>query len=115
MACYFGDRLRHRGSFVVIAGCVSIVGYAMYLSSTNPNVLYASLFLQIIGVYTVAPLQSTWMRESHDIEIFCAWLIPLANNLAPYYKRATGIALGFVSTNSGGILSTYVTAPKSPT
>jgi hypothetical protein len=36
----------------------------MYLSSTNPNVLYASLFLQIMGVYTVAPLQSTWMRES---------------------------------------------------
>ena len=59
-----GDRLRHRGTFVVIAGCVSIVGYAMYLSSENPNVLYASLFLQIMGVYTVAPLQSTWMRES---------------------------------------------------
>jgi hypothetical protein len=35
----------------------------MYLSSTNPKVLYASLFLQIMGVYTVAPLQSTWMRE----------------------------------------------------
>lgn len=63
VACYMGDRLRHRGTFVVVAGCVSIVGYAMYLSSTNPNVLYASLFLQIMGVYTVAPLQSTWMRE----------------------------------------------------
>jgi MFS family permease len=64
VACYMGDRLRHRGTFVVIAGCVSIAGYAMYLSSTNLNVLYASLFLQIMGVYTVAPLQSTWMRES---------------------------------------------------
>lgn len=64
VACYFGDRLRHRGAFVVGAGCVSIVGYAMYLSSTDPQVLYASLFLQIIGVYTVAPLQSTWMRKS---------------------------------------------------
>ena len=63
VACYVGDRMRHRGTFVVVAGCVSIVGYAMYLSSTNPNVLYASLFLQIMGVYTVAPLQSTWMRE----------------------------------------------------
>jgi hypothetical protein len=58
-----GDRIRHRGAFVVAAGCVSIAGYAMYLSSTNPQVLYASLFLQIIGVYTVAPLQSTWMRK----------------------------------------------------
>jgi predicted MFS family arabinose efflux permease len=58
-----GDRIRHRGAFVVGAGCISIAGYAMYLSSTNPQVLYASLFLQIIGVYTVAPLQSTWMRK----------------------------------------------------
>lgn len=63
VACYAGDRLRHRGAFVVGAGCLSIIGYAMYLSSTNPQVLYTSLFFQIIGVYTVAPLQSTWMRE----------------------------------------------------
>lgn len=33
-----------------------------------------------------------------------------ANNLDPFYKRSTGIAMGFVSTNSGGILSTYVLA-----
>jgi hypothetical protein len=29
-----------------------------------------------------------------------------ADNLDPFYKRSTGIAMGFVSTNSGGILST---------
>jgi hypothetical protein len=30
----------------------------------------------------------------------------IANNLAPFYKRVTGITLGFIATNSGGILST---------
>lgn len=37
----------------------------MYYTSTDPNVLYASLFLQVIGAYTVAPLQSVWMRKSN--------------------------------------------------
>ena len=40
----------------------------------------------------MAPLLSSWQP----------------NNLAPYYKRVTGIAFGFISTNSGGILSTWL-------
>ena len=64
----------------------------MFLGSTNGQVLYASLFLQVIGAYTMAPLLSSWQP----------------NNLAPYYKRVTGIAFGFISTNSGGILSTWL-------
>lgn len=31
-----------------------------------------------------------------------------ANNLAPFYRRVTGITMGFVATNSGGILSTWL-------
>jgi len=64
----------------------------MFLGSTNNQVLYGSLFLQVIGAYTMAPLLSSWQP----------------NNLAPYYKRVTGIAFGFISTNSGGILSTWL-------
>jgi MFS family permease len=91
-SCYASDYFKVRGPFVILASCVSIVGYAMYLSSTRGNVLYASLFLQVIGTYTIAPLQSTWM----------------SNNLSPFYKRVTGITMGFISTNSGGILSTWL-------
>ncbi|WRT63133.1 uncharacterized protein IL334_000036 [Kwoniella shivajii] len=92
LACFLSDKFRHRGSFVIFASIISIIGYALFLSSTNHHVLYASLFLQVIGAYTMAPLLSTWMP----------------NNLAPYYKRVTGIAFGFISTNSGGILSTWL-------
>jgi hypothetical protein len=35
----------------------------MFLGSTNNQVLYAALFFQIMGAYTIAPLQSTWMGE----------------------------------------------------
>lgn len=92
LSCYASDKFRHRGTFVIIAGLISIAGYAMFLGSTNTSVLYGSLFLQIIGAYTLAPLLSSWMP----------------NNLAPYYKRVSGIAFGFISTNSGGILSTWL-------
>ncbi|CAD6569028.1 MAG: hypothetical protein CYPHOPRED_003028 [Cyphobasidiales sp. Tagirdzhanova-0007] len=88
----YSDRLRQRGIFVIIMACISTTGYAMYLGSSKHNVLYASLFLQVIGTCTIAALQTTWM----------------ANNLAPYFKRATGITLGFITTNCGGILSTWL-------
>ena len=91
-SCYFSDSFRHRGSFVILSALISIVGYAMFLGSTDHQVLYGSLFLQVIGAYTMAPLLSSWMP----------------NNLAPYYKRVTGVAFGFISTNSGGILSTWL-------
>ncbi|CAD6589177.1 MAG: hypothetical protein TREMPRED_005279, partial [Tremellales sp. Tagirdzhanova-0007] len=90
LTCWASDRSRTRGLFVMGAGLIAVIGYAMYLASKKHSVLYASLFLQVIGTYTVAPLLSTWMP----------------NNLAGYHKRVTGITLGFISSNSGGILST---------
>ena len=31
-----------------------------------------------------------------------------ANNVQPHYRRATAVALGYIATNSGGILSTWL-------
>lgn len=61
--CWASDRLKMRGPFVILAALVSVIGYAMYRGSTDKHVRYAALFLQVMGAYTVAPLQSTWMRE----------------------------------------------------
>ncbi|KAL7422803.1 hypothetical protein Q5752_002099 [Cryptotrichosporon argae] len=90
--CFLSDRQRHRGLFAVAAALIAVVGYALYLGSTRHSVLYASLFLQTMGQYTLAPLYSTWMP----------------NNLRSYYTRTTGIVLGFVATNAGGILATWL-------
>ena len=62
LTCWASDRSRTRGLFVMGAGLIAVIGYAMYLASKKHSVLYASLFLQVIGTYTVAPLLSTWMR-----------------------------------------------------
>ncbi|KAK0188283.1 major facilitator superfamily domain-containing protein [Armillaria mellea] len=61
----------------------------------------AVLFLSIPGVYTSAPTLSTWN----------------STNSAPHVRRATAIAIGFMMTNAGGILSTWLlgslsTAPR---
>lgn len=62
--CYLSDRWGSRGPFIIFAALISVAGYAMFLGSTNYNVLYGALFLQVIGTYTIAPMQSTWMRKS---------------------------------------------------
>lgn len=71
---------------------IAIVGYAMWLGTSNTKVLYGAIVLQISGIYSVAGIFGVWN----------------SNNLSPSYKRATGIVMGFVTTNLGGILSTWL-------
>jgi hypothetical protein len=56
------------------------------------------LFLSIPGTYLAAPTLSAWS----------------ANNAAPHARRATAIAIGFIMTNSGGILATWLLGSLSP-
>lgn len=59
---------------------------------------YGSLFLSITGAYCGAATLSTWN----------------ANNATPHTRRATTIAIGFIMTNSGGILATWLLGALSP-
>lgn len=90
--CWFSDMQKHRGAYILFSALLSIIGYALYLGSKSPKVRYCSLFFQVMGAYVGAPLLSTWMP----------------NNLAPFYRRITGIVIGFILTNCGGILSTWI-------
>ena len=64
----------------------------IYAGSDNKNTNYGALYLQIIGIYAVGPCLSTWN----------------ANNVQPHYRRATAITIGFIASNSGGILSSWI-------
>jgi hypothetical protein len=64
----------------------------IYICSDDRDTNYGALFLQITGSYAMAPCLSTWN----------------ANNVQPHYRRATAVALGYVATNSGGIVSTWL-------
>ncbi|EEH21202.2 hypothetical protein PABG_03433 [Paracoccidioides brasiliensis Pb03] len=91
-AAYFADRFKQRGAAAICTSILSMVGAAMSLHVRSIGGRYTSLFLLITGVYSTAPSLISWVP----------------NNSSGHVRRATAIALGFVSTNSGGIVSTWI-------
>jgi len=90
-SAYLSDRYRQRALSVVVPACIALTGFAIFLGSHKTSVAYGSLFLSVSGTYALPPILSAWM----------------ANNSEPHYRRATSVAIGFVATNAGGILSTW--------
>ncbi|KZT42389.1 MFS general substrate transporter [Sistotremastrum suecicum HHB10207 ss-3] len=91
-ASLVSDHIKQRGIFMISIATIAIAGYALFLGSASKHVDYGALFLQVTGAYATAPFVASWQ----------------ANNFLPYYKRATAVGWGFVMTNSGGILSTWI-------
>ncbi|KAI0057283.1 MFS general substrate transporter [Artomyces pyxidatus] len=98
VAAYACDKYKNRGFMAIGCSLVAAAGYGVFLWTNQKHSHYGALFLQIIGVYCVAPCLSTWN----------------ANNVQPHYRRATSVALAFVSTNIGGIVSTWLFITGSP-
>ncbi len=100
-SAYLCDRHHIRGIVVIASNIAALVGFTIFLTSSSAKTQYGSLFLSIPGVYTSTPTLSTWN----------------AMNSAPHVRRATAIAIAFMMTNAGGILSTWLlgslsTAPE---
>ncbi|TNY19409.1 major facilitator superfamily domain-containing protein [Rhodotorula diobovata] len=86
------DRYGQRGLCAILMSILALVGYIMFNQSMAMAVRYTALFLAITGVYSTSPALVTW----------------LPNNSAGHYRKATAVALGFVSTNTAGICSTWL-------
>lgn len=95
---YVSDKYRCRGIVAMFSSFLCVMGFGVFLGATTPHVQYGSLFFSISGTYLAAPTLSTWS----------------ANNAAPHARRATAIAIGFIMTNSGGILATWLLGSLSP-
>jgi sugar phosphate permease len=95
---FVADRYRCRGIVCIVSSIFCAIGFAMFLGSKSPHVQYGSLFFSIPGTYTLAPTGSAWN----------------SNNASPQTRRATVIAFGFIMTNSGGILATWLLGSLSP-
>ena len=96
IAAYAADRYKARGITAMTTSLMSIAGYALFLRSNSPAAHYTALCLMITGIYSTSPSLISWMP----------------NNAAASTKRATAVAMAFISSNSGGILSTW-TYPES--
>ncbi|KAJ6512730.1 major facilitator superfamily domain-containing protein [Mycena sanguinolenta] len=97
-AALISDLYKCRGIVIIGGSVICIAGFGLFLGSTNRHVQYGSLFLSIPGTYLIQPALAAWN----------------SNNSAPYIRRATTMALGFMMTNSGGILATWLFGDISP-
>ncbi|KAG8849976.1 hypothetical protein FRB96_000581 [Tulasnella sp. 330] len=89
---YLSDKYQQRSYACAFSSTIAAVGYAMFLASDNKHILYASVFLQVIGVYGTSPAVVAW----------------ITNNTWPHYKRATMVGFGIGINGTGSILSTWL-------
>ncbi|KAJ5382489.1 hypothetical protein N7517_000400 [Penicillium concentricum] len=89
---YVSDRYRQRGIAAMVTWAIAIIGVCIFYKGRSMAVRYTSLFLMITGVYATAPSLISWVP----------------NNTAAHTRRATAIAMAFISTNTGGIVSTWI-------
>ncbi|KAH9057685.1 MFS general substrate transporter [Lactarius vividus] len=94
VSAYLSDKYKCRGLMATVCALIAATGYAMFLASDDKNISYGALFLQITGSYGSAPCLLTWN----------------ANNVQPHYRRATAIAIAFVSGTVGAIVSPWLFA-----
>jgi len=76
----------------MIMSCFGVVGFTMLISTSNPNVQYAGVYIGALGIYPCIANTITWT----------------ANNTEGVYAR--GVALGFVIGwgNLNGIVSSNI-------
>ncbi|KAI6132174.1 major facilitator superfamily domain-containing protein [Pisolithus croceorrhizus] len=98
ISAFISDRYGCRGLTVIFFSFWCIIGFSMFYATTSQHAQYASLFFSVAGAYAVAPAVITW----------------IVNNSAPHIRQASGIAFGFITSCSGGILATWLLGSLSP-
>lgn len=92
ISAFLADRYKARGITAICTTCISIAGFALFYQSTSVAGHYTALCLMITGIYSTSPSLISW----------------IPNNTAAATRRATAVAMGFISTNTGGIVSTWI-------
>ena len=87
IVAYISDRVGKRSPFILGFLLMMIVGFSMCISTSNPRVVYAGVFIAACAIYPAFPGVISW----------------LCNNLAGSYKRSAGMAIQIGVGNLGGV------------
>ena len=86
LVAYLADKKKIRSPFIMICFVFQLVGFVMCISTGNPGITYAGVFIAGCAIYPTHPTNVAWM----------------SNNLAGTYKRAVGVAIQISVGNLGG-------------
>jgi len=88
----FSDMNNLRGPYVIGGACVSLVGYIVLYTQTNPGASYVGTVLAAAGVYPTVPISIAW----------------ISSNAGGDMKRGVAIAVVVGGANLGGICAAFI-------
>lgn len=96
LTSFWSWKVARRGVFMIFCAPLTVVGYIMFLATTNPHVRYGATFLPFFGIFTYGAL-----ANSH-----------VAANVASDTARTAAIAVNVMGCNIGGLISSWAFMPS---
>ncbi|GAA5959743.1 hypothetical protein JCM8115_004847 [Rhodotorula mucilaginosa] len=96
LSAWISHRVRQRGSIIVAAGAVAIVGYIVLLTTHTAGARYAGAFIAVAGIYSANGLLLSWPSE----------------NVSPQTKRAVSSGMQIFIGDVGAIVGVLVFRPS---
>ncbi|KAL3496574.1 major facilitator superfamily domain-containing protein [Aspergillus germanicus] len=92
IVAFAADHYKQRGISAILTSLLALTGAAMALKGRSIGLRYTALILIVTGIYSCAPCLISW----------------IPNNSAGHVRRATAVAMGFISTSIGAVMSTWI-------
>ncbi|KAI7759646.1 hypothetical protein LZL87_014154 [Fusarium oxysporum] len=93
--CYISWKVDKRGIFLMICAPFSMVGYSMFLATSNPHVRYAATFLPVCGIFAMGAFPNAHVSA----------------NVISDTSRSSAVAFNVMLGNIGGLVSTWAFLP----
>ncbi|KAL9571029.1 hypothetical protein ACKAV7_005366 [Fusarium commune] len=93
--CYISWKLDKRGIFLIICAPFSMVGYSMFLVTSNPHLRYAATFLPVCGIFALGAFPNAHVSA----------------NVISDTSRSSAVAFNVMLGNIGGLVSTWAFLP----
>ncbi|KAF4416428.1 MFS transporter [Fusarium acutatum] len=93
--CYISWKVDKRGIFLIICAPFSMVGYSMFLATSNPHVRYAATFLPVCGIFALGAFPNAHVSA----------------NVISDTSRSSAVAFNVMLGNIGGLVSTWAFLP----
>ncbi|GAA6045621.1 hypothetical protein NBRC10513_005039 [Rhodotorula toruloides] len=96
LSAWLSHHFNQRGSFIIIAGAIAIVGYIVPLTTHTAGSRYAGAFIAVIGIYSANTLLLSWPSE----------------NVSSQTKQAVASGMQIFIGDVGSIVSVLVYRPS---